>query len=475
MFICDPCDSSHTSTIFTRNHKREQQNNINSLNERGLENLKKRECSKHPSELICGYCLECCAFVCLCCVLDPHVKHKEKVKTLEESALKKRDEVVEIGSGLKKRLKVIEGRRKKIEEEMKELEEKLEKKRIEMKEIELEKEDLRIRKDSIVRLSNTPSDVSLFDDQLFSTLLQTANEIVSEVGLLPKNSNPKKEVICCGRENFCFVSSFCLENEPKGVSVNSDGNIFVCEAGFPEYGLKVRDKEGNVIQPIQRTIDSLNLNPIDVSIGLNDQIVVLHTVVTYCSGHTYEVVRLTKKGKRIKSFGLQDSQGFPFSRFRFGSVKVGKAVVSTAFPFCVLPACCSGTTSSSILHRSSMEESTVVRVDEAVPRVPPVHNHERSPVITPSRVSNYQDSIRDSKSPSRDSESMEQNEKETEKSREKMEVDEEDKEGIKKLLREESEGNTCRARFTATPSVQNRIHQDRNRKEHYCRRFFLLQ
>ena len=83
-----------------------------------------------------------------------------------------------------------------------------------------------------------------------------------------------------------------------------------------------------------------------------------------------------------------------------------------------------------------MEESTVVRVDEAVPRVPPVHNRERSPVITPSRVSNYQDSIRDSKSPSRDSESMDQNEKETEKSREKMEVDEEDKEGIKKLLRE---------------------------------------
>ena len=67
---------------------------------------------------------------------------------------------------------------------------------------------------------------------------------------------------------------------------------------------------------------------------------------------------------------------------------MGKAVVSTAFFFCVLPACCSGTTSSSILHRSSMEESTVVQVDEAVPRAPPVHNRERTPVITPSRVSN---------------------------------------------------------------------------------------
>ena len=317
MFICDLCDSSHTSTIFTRNHKREQQNNINSLNERGLENLKKRECSKHPSELICGYCLECCAFVCLCCVLDPHVKHKEKVKTLEESALKKRDEVVEIGSGLKKRLKVIEGRRKKIEEEMKELEEKLEKKRIEMKEIELEKEDLRIRKDSIVRLSNTPSDVSLFDDQLFSTLLQTANEIVSEVGLLPKNSTPKKKVICCDGESFRFVSSFCLENEPMGMSVNSDGNIFVCEYG----SLGVRDKEGNVIQPIQRTINSLGLNPIDVSIGLNDQIVVLDKGMS-AFNRSYQVVLLTKEGKRIKSFG-------PFNQ-PFGVVvgQEGRIIVS---------------------------------------------------------------------------------------------------------------------------------------------------
>ena len=127
----------------------------------GLEKLKKRECSKHPSELICGYCFECCTLVCIRCVLETHDDHRKKVNFLEESVLKKRDEVVKIGDGLEKRLNVIEKKRKEIEEEMKELEKKLEKKRIEKKEIELEKEDLRIRKDSIICLSNTPSDISL--------------------------------------------------------------------------------------------------------------------------------------------------------------------------------------------------------------------------------------------------------------------------------------------------------------------------
>ena len=138
--------------------------------------MKKRECSKHPSELICGYCFECCTLVCIRCVLETHGEsQKESSIRLKESVLKKRDEFVKIGDSLEKRLIEIEKKRKEIEEEMKELEKKLEKKRIEKKEIELEKEDLRIRKDSIIRLSNTPSDISLFDDQLFSTLLQTAN------------------------------------------------------------------------------------------------------------------------------------------------------------------------------------------------------------------------------------------------------------------------------------------------------------
>ena len=73
----------------------------------------------------------------------------------------------------------------------------------------------------------------------FQTLLQTANDIVSEGGVV----GPKKGVICCdgGGDSIRFVSSFPLENVPFGVSVNSDGNIFICE----DDRLRVRDKEGN--------------------------------------------------------------------------------------------------------------------------------------------------------------------------------------------------------------------------------------
>ena len=279
----------------------------------GLENLKKRECSKHPSETIWGYCFQCSSFVCTRCILETHDDHRKKVKSIEESILEKRDEVLKIGDRLEKRLTVIEKKRKKIEKEMKELEEKLEKKRIEKKEIELEKEDLRIRKDSIIRLSNTTTttdcDVSLFfDDQLFSTLLQTANDIVFEggvVGLL----KPKKGVICCdgGGDSFRFVSSFPLKKGALGVSVNSDGNIFICEF---RGGLRVRDKEGNemIESTIQKTIDSLQLKPVDVSIGLDDQIVVLD-----CSQHSRRVVILNKEGELIKSFGSKGSEDGQFN------------------------------------------------------------------------------------------------------------------------------------------------------------------
>ena len=336
MFICDSCDPSHTSTIFSQHHKRSPQQhtpntpntpNINILSRGddescgllGLEKLKKKECSKHPPQLICGYCFGCCVLVCVCCILETHGKHKEKVNFLEESVLKKRDEVVKIGDKLEKRLIEIEKKRKEIEEEMKELEEKLEKKRIEKKEIELEKEDLRIRKDSIVRLSNTPSDVSLFDDQLFSTLLQTANDIVSEGGVGLK---PKKGVIRCDSNRFRFVSSFPLKNGCSGVSMNSGGNLFICVEGG---GLKIRDKEGNEIEStIQKTIDSLQLKPYDVSIGLDDQIVVLDY-----SRDSHRVVILNKEGELIKSFGSKASQDGQFDKPRGVDVDgEGRIIVS---------------------------------------------------------------------------------------------------------------------------------------------------
>ena len=340
VFICDSCDdSSHSSSIFTRNHKRFERDGDEGGDGRrrleeeggvmmvgvgvgvGLENLKKRECSKHPSETICGYCFQCSSFDCPRCALETHVQHNEKVKSIEESILVKRNEVVKVGDKLEKRLIEIEKKRKRIEEEMKELEEKLEKKRIEKRETELEKEDLRIRKDSIIRLSNTPTttttttttttdcDVSLFfDDQLFSILLQTANDIVSKAGV-GEALKPKKGVICCGVNSCRDVSSFPLKYYPYGVSVNSDGNIFICDDGG---GLQVRDKEGNenemIESTIQETIALLRSGPYEVSIGLNDQIVFLDW-----SQDCRRVVILNKEGELIKSFGSNGSEDGQFN------------------------------------------------------------------------------------------------------------------------------------------------------------------
>ena len=115
-------------------------------------------------------------------------------------------------------------------------------------------------------------------------------------------------MICCdgGGDSFRFVSSFPLNEKPLyGVSVNSDGNIFICEDG----GLRVRDKEGNemIESTIQKTIDSLKLDPADVSIGLNDQIVLLDW-----SQDSRRVVILNKEGELIKSFGSYGSEDGDF-------------------------------------------------------------------------------------------------------------------------------------------------------------------
>ena len=71
-----------------------------------------------------------------------------------------------------------------------------------------------------------------------------------------------------------------------------------------------RDKEGNemIESPIQKTIDSLELAPVDVSIGLNDQIVVLD-----CSQSEPKVVILNEEGELINSFGTGGSEDGQFN------------------------------------------------------------------------------------------------------------------------------------------------------------------
>ena len=290
-FICDTCDPSHTSSLFNQHHKREQQNR----NRDGDGLTIHLECSKHLNELICGYCFKCSVFVCRCCVVEVvHGVHREEVRSLEESVLKRREEVVGVGMRLDNRLKIVEEKEKKVEEQMERLEEKLKRKRAEKKELELEKEDLKIRKDSIIRLSNTPRSSSLFDEQLFSTLLQTASEIVHEgIPLLPE-----KGIVWSA--DF-HVSPFYFGSGVWGVCTTRDGRILVSEK---KNCLRVRDREGNVVEQLERKIRSLplHLRPVDVAIGLDDQIMVLD------SSKENQVVILSKEGEFVRSFGSEGSQ-----------------------------------------------------------------------------------------------------------------------------------------------------------------------
>ena len=131
-------------------------------------------------------------------------------------------------------------------------------------------------------------------------------------------------MICCdgGGDSFRFISSFPLKDEPFGVSVNRDGVFFLCE----NDGLRVRDKEGNTIETIQKTIDSLQLEPIDVSIGLNDQIVVLDW------SKSRRVVILNKEGELIKSFGSRGSKDGQFSGpWGVGVDEEGRIIVADTF------------------------------------------------------------------------------------------------------------------------------------------------
>ena len=220
----------------------------------GLDVLKKKQCSKHNSQVVSGFCFVCCEFVCVCCLLEKHDEHKKEVRSLEESVCKKREEVVKIGVRLENRLKKIEERKEKVEKEIKNLEKELEMKRVEKKEIELEKEDLRMRQDTIIRLSNTLPDISLFEEHLFSSLLETANDIVNESSLF--FSTKREKGVICG-DGLCFVSSFQCDKKPYGVSVNRDGNFLICEDDL----LRVRDREWNVIESVEKAINSQKLDP----------------------------------------------------------------------------------------------------------------------------------------------------------------------------------------------------------------------
>ena len=137
-------------------------------------------------------------------------------------------------------------------------------------------------------------------------------------------SKPKKGVICCDGDPLRCVSSFTLKNAPYGVGVNSDGTIFVCETFG---GLEVRDKEGNEIESIQKTIGLYGLKPAGISIGLKDQIVILDW-----SRNRHRVVILNKKNELIKIFGSSGSQDGQFCEPKGVDVdREGRIIVSDTY------------------------------------------------------------------------------------------------------------------------------------------------
>ena len=300
VFICDSCEQSHSSNAFTRNHKRENQQqqeeeerNQQHENDEGLESLKKKHCSTHPSEYLSGFCFECSLFVCVSCVLGVHDEHRQNVCSLEESVLRKRNEILKIGVGLEKRLEFVEKKTRTVEQEIKELEEKLENKKVMKKDLDLEKVDLRMRCDTILRLSQTPTTDSIFDEDLFSAFLQIANNLIGKIDVSVSN---EKGMI---GDRIHFVSSFRCDEKPWGIVENIDGNFIVGHNGGK---LDIRNKEGSLIQTL--TFDGAF---IDVAIGLNDEIVAFNQVKS-------EVMVLNKEGHLIRSFGSEGSEPGLFNK-----------------------------------------------------------------------------------------------------------------------------------------------------------------
>ena len=256
VYICDTREAAHTSNIFSRNHKLENLKEQKSDGGR-LDSVRKRRCSIHPSENLTGFCFGCSIFVCVNCLLGEHKGHQQKVHSLEESVLKKRGELLKVGLRLKKRLGWVEKTTKEIEEELKLLEEEMVRKKSRKKEFELEKEDLSLRYDTIIRLSETPTGDSIFKEDTFSTLMQTANNLVSDLGYLMRN----RGII---QDDITYFETHPCPKQSWGMIENTDNNLIIGRR------LSVRNSDGSFNRNLL-----YDERLIDVAIGLEGQIVAL--------------------------------------------------------------------------------------------------------------------------------------------------------------------------------------------------------
>ena len=223
LFICDSCNTFHESTFFTRNHQRRRKFTSGQLQqeEKGEEEkelqpqspsshhpqdqqfTKMKRCLKHSSEGVSGYCFECSSLVCVRCILGGHVNHQDNVHPLEESAQKRRKQVSKFGEEIGKRIERIQKEKetndveiRNLEEKLKELREKLVGKEGKKKELERGLNDLRMRFDTINRLSQTPKDELILEEEVYSTLLDAAEEIVVDccVGAEKRTEEKEREI-----------------------------------------------------------------------------------------------------------------------------------------------------------------------------------------------------------------------------------------------------------------------------------------
>ena len=179
------------------------------------------------------------------------------------------------------------------------------KKRSEGKELGFEIDDLKIRNDAISRLSKTAKSYSILDDRVFSTILQTAKEILNEQRITETFSSPPKSgLVRTSSDGIRSTAPFDLEElkgEPWGVSANGDDHFLVADGGRNQ--VTIWTKDGTFVKAIGPVIDY----PLDVAVGIDEQV-----VITDCANS--QVWILSKEGELLKKFGMKGSQPGQFDQ-----------------------------------------------------------------------------------------------------------------------------------------------------------------
>ncbi|XP_028399229.1 tripartite motif-containing protein 45-like isoform X3 [Dendronephthya gigantea] len=102
-FLCNPCAESHQRSGDTRSHFLLSKDKLK--DNKPAENARAVKCSVHRNELIKFYCHTCKMIICISCTVLEHKEHK--IKSVEESAGKAKDEVKNLVRKVEKRMETI--------------------------------------------------------------------------------------------------------------------------------------------------------------------------------------------------------------------------------------------------------------------------------------------------------------------------------------------------------------------------------